>query len=133
MSATLNCCNSCATTETVNIPGSEGTAGVDGVNGINAFSTLTTNLLIPAVGLDVNGIGVGSTLWMVVGQIVIVGEGVNPSLIPNGWAHFRVAGIVDTTTVNLTAMDYDGDTAAGQTLSIGCTISPAGVQGPAGP
>jgi hypothetical protein len=128
----LNCCNPCATTETVNVPGTEGTAGVDGTNGINAYTHLTTTLLIP-VAPNTVVVGVESALWMVIGQVVIVGEGVTPTSAPNGWAHFEVAGLPSATSVTLLPLDYLGDTAALQTLDIGCNVSPAGLQGPAGP
>lgn len=132
MSATLNCCNTCATTETVNVPGGEGAAGVDGTNGVNAYTHLTTDLVIPVAPNTVT-VGVESSLWMVIGQVVIIGEGVTPSDAPNGRAHFEVTALPSATSVTLEPLDYLDDTVAGQTLATGCTVSPAGMQGPAGP
>jgi hypothetical protein len=132
MAAPLNCCNPCATVETVNIPGVEGTAGTDGADGVNAFTQLTADLVIPVQGANVTAF-VSSALWMVIGQVVIIGEGVIPSNAPNGWANFQVASIASATEVTLTFLEYDGDTATGQTLATGATVSPAGLVGPAGP
>lgn len=133
MSATLSCCSSCATVETVNVPGAEGSAGVDGTNGINAYSTTTDAIgPLPAADADAGIIGVESSVWMVVGQIVIVGDGVN-SVGETGWGHFLVTAIPNATSVRLEYKDYAGDKGTGTTLLSGCTISPAGLIGPAGP
>ena len=132
MSATLSCCNTCATVETVNVPGPEAAAGVDGSNGINAYTHTTANLTpIPAEG-DPITIAVDSSAWMVVGQIVIVGDGL-PSVGETGWGHFQVTGIPSATSVTLEFLNYSGDEVAGGTLLSGCTVSPAGMIGPAGP
>jgi len=132
MSAPLQCCTPCATTETVNTPGGEGAAGTDGTNGINAYTTLTANLVIPAEAANVTAYVV-SSVWMVIGQVLIIGEGIIPSSAPNGWANFQVAAIPDATSVTLTFLNYTGDQIAGQTLASGATVSPAGLIGPAGP
>lgn len=131
MSATLSCCTPCATVETVNTPGSEGVAGTDGVDGVNAFTITTANIVIPGIGANV-GASVESSVWMVVGQILVIGDGVN-SVGEDEWAHFRVAAIPDATSVTLTYMGYTGDGGGDGTLLAGCTVSPAGVEGPAGP
>lgn len=105
---------------------------MDGTNGVNAFTHLIGALVIPVAPNTVT-VGVETSIWMVVGQVVIIGEGVNPSDNPNGWAHFLVTALPSSTSVTLEPLDYLGDAAAGQTLAIGCTVSPAGLQGPAGP
>jgi hypothetical protein len=134
MSSPLACCNTCATTETVNVPGNEGDPGLDGTNGVDAFTHLTEGLLIPAEGNSIT-IGVESSVWMVVGQILIIGEGVIPSDAPNGWANFQVTGIPSAVSVTLTSLQYPGDTpdGGGATLASGATVSPAGLIGPTGP
>jgi hypothetical protein len=132
MSAPLACCNTCATTETVNTPGSEGPEGLDGTNGVNAFTHLTQSLLIPVEGNSIT-IGVESSVWMVIGQILIIGEGIVPTAAPNGWANFQVTGIPSSVSVTLKSLQYPGDTASGGTLASGATVSPAGLIGPTGP
>lgn len=60
---------------------------------------------------------------MTYGQVVIVGEdGV-------GWAHFRVAATVGTTSVTLTYLGYTGDLDHGVVISSGSKVAPSGVQG----
>lgn len=132
MSAPLSCCNPCATIETVNIPGLEGDPGINGTDGQNAYTRVTANFTIPAQG-DTVDIAVESSVWLVVGQVVIVGEGIIPSDAPNGWANFQVAALPNSTTIRGTFLNYSGDTATGQVLADGCTVSPAGLIGPAGP
>lgn len=133
MAAPLSCCNPCAQVETVNVPGTEGEAGTDGVDGVNAFTYLTANLLIPNISPDTRTANVNNSTWMVIGQILIIGEGIIPTAAPNGWAHFQVVGIPDPTSVELIFLDYPGDTPTGDTLASGCVVSPAGMQGPTGP
>lgn len=132
MSSLLNCCNPCAETETVNVPGTEGDPGIDGVDGINAFTTTVDAILLPAGDADVGPITVASAVWMVVGQVVIVGDGAT-SVGETGWGHFRVKTIHSATSVTLTYLDYTGDKGTGENLLAGCTLSPAGVIGPVGP
>lgn len=132
MSAPLNCCNQCATLETVNIPGGEGDPGVDGTDGVNAYTRVSANFTIPAED-DTVDVSVNTSAWMVVGQIVIVGEGLTPSNAPNGWANFQVTALPNSTTARLKYLNYTGDTATGQVLANGCVVTPAGLIGPAGP
>lgn len=129
MASVLNCCNSCSETETVNIPGVEGAPGVDGINGINAYTLLTADLTIPAIAATVLA-SVTSSVWMVIGQVLIIGEGIVPSDAPNGWANFQVTAIPDATSVTLTYLGYTGDTATGEVLATNATVSPAGLIGP---
>jgi len=135
MSATLSCCTPCATVETVNVPGTEGDPGTNGTNGVNAFSTTESQILfVPGGGEAPLGapVTVDTTLWMVVGQEVIIGDGVN-SVGETDWAHFRITAIGNATTVSLTYLDYPGDGAGDGILLVGCTVSPSGPIGPAGP
>lgn len=134
MSATLQCCTPCATTETVNTPGSEGTPGTDGTNGQNAYTVTVSQISFTPGGGEqaIVGVVLESAVWLVVGQIVIIGDGVN-SVGETDWGHFRVTAITSATTVNLTYLDYAGDGAGDGILLVGCTVSPAGQVGPAGP
>lgn len=130
MSATLNCCNPCATVETVNVPGIPGVDGADGVDGVNAVTHLDGEFVYNPLPNSSNpGVPVLDTSWMAVGQVLLIGDGF-PSVGEEHWGHFRVAGIVDATHVNLTYLDYLGDNFSGggdNTLASGCRVVPAGV------
>lgn len=134
MSSTLQCCTPCATVETVNVPGSEGEAGTNGTNGVNAYTTTVSQItFVPGGGEQlIVGVILDSAVWLVVGQELIIGDGVN-SVGETDWGHFRVAAITSATTVNLTYLDYPGDGAGDGILLVGCVVSPSGQIGPAGP
>lgn len=130
MSAPLSCCNPCSTVETVNVPGIEGAPGVDGVDGQNAYTFLTADILSFANPVTANVI---SSVWMVVGQVLIIGDGY-PSVGETNYAHFRVSSIPSSTQVVLTYLGYSVDNGDGDgTLLTGCGVSPSGEEGPAGP
>jgi hypothetical protein len=119
MPATSPCAPSCCvTTQTVNVPGLAGASGLNGTNGINATTLTTQNFVVPAIGATV-GVSVVSSVWMVVGQIVIA----------SGPANFIVATVPTTTSATLQFLGYPGDVAPGVTINTGATISPAGLQG----
>lgn len=127
MSAASPCVPCCSTPQSVNIPGLEGEPGDNGTNGISAFSITTTQTVVPIPTVTVN-VDVNSTLWMVIGQIVIVGQGVGAGLAGPGPSTFKVDSIPSATVVSLEYLGYAGDVApgGGNTLSTGCIISPAG-------
>lgn len=130
MSATLSCCTPCAEVETVNVPGTEGPAGVDGTNGVNAYTTTTSEIASFANPVSVD---VVSSVWLVIGQILIIGDGF-PSVGETNWAHFRVTAIPSATSVTLEYLAYpDDDGDLDGVLIVGCSVSPAGMIGPAGP
>lgn len=131
MSAPLSCCTPCATTETVNVPGVEGQAGTDGLDGENAYTSLTAQFGVPGANVQIPII-VASTLWMVVGQILIIGDGAN-SVGEDGWGHFQVISIQGATDVTVEYLAYPDDNNTDGVMFAGCTVSPAGVIGPAGP
>lgn len=135
MSSPLNCCSSCATVETVNTPGTEGEAGLNGTDGVNAFTITTEDITFVDGGgeADVGVISVESSIWMVVGQVLIIGAGVNGPAAETEWGHFRVTAIPNATSVQLSYLDYTGDGGGDGVLLTGCTVSPAGIVGPAGP
>jgi hypothetical protein len=123
----LDCCRPCATVQTVNVPGPEGLESADGLNGVNAFTQTTVDFIIPAQG-DVVTAAVASSIWMVIGQVVIVGVGV--SGLGNGPAHFQVSSLPGSTSVGLEFLNYTGDLASGVTIGAGSTVSPSGMIGP---
>lgn len=121
----LQCCNSCGTVQTVNVPGSEGTAGVDGTDGLNAFShTTTLTFPLPGDGNPVD-VDVDSSAWMVLGQIVVVGIGVD-GLGGTGPQHFTVTALPSATQVTLTQTDVAGDVQTGD-ITAGAVVSPSAV------
>lgn len=71
---------------------------------------------------------VGSTIWMVVGQILFV----------QGLGHLQVASVLTSTTVSLKNLEdaataaYLANSAAGTVAGINSKVSPAGTQGPTG-
>lgn len=108
------CVPCCATAQTVNVPGIQGDAGADGDDGVNAYSTLS-------VGFNSAGVGTGHTLtvdnslWMAVGQIIVV----------DGPVHMIVVSTPTSTSVTVTELGYAGDVIGA--IAAGATISPSGV------
>ncbi len=127
MSATAPCVPCCSTPQSVNIPGVEGDPGDNGLNGVNAYSIVTSDFVVPMPTVTVSAI-VDSTLWMVIGQIVIAGQGVGAALAGPGPSTFKVDSITSATVVVLKYLGYAGDIAPGglNTISAGCIISAAG-------
>ncbi len=88
-----------------------------GRNGINAYSTLISDLLIPAIGANVNAV-VENASWMVPGQNAVF----------EGPATFEVVTVNSLTGVTLTFLGYANDLAPGSTILTGLNVSPAGTQ-----
>lgn len=118
----LQCCQVCGTIQTVNVPGSDGAAGTDGTDGINAFSRTTSNTVLPGNGSDVT-VNVDSSAWMVLGQIVVMGVGVD-GLGTTGPQHFTVAALPSATQATLTQTNVAGDIGAG-TITTGAVLTPS--------
>lgn len=131
MSIPNDCCSPCASVQTVNVPGPQGAGGTNGTNGTNGTSAYSIAMAtnpgdltagtIPAVGSDVP-LKVSSTLWMVVGQIVIIGPQNTPSRF-----HAVVKTIVSTSSVVVTALGYYGDAANPTTIPLNAVVAPAGI------
>lgn len=115
---TAPCTPCCSTPQVVNVPGVPGGNGVTPTNGINALSITSANFTVPAVGATVT-VNVDSSLWYVVGQIVIA----------TGPANFSVSAIPTSTSVTLTFLGYPGDIAPASVIASGATIAPAGQRG----
>src|SRR6185503_10034829 len=75
---TVDCGPACCTTvPPVQVPGLEGDAGLvgtDGTNGVSAYTIVLDDFIIPAIGSNVT-VTVASSVWMVVGQKIFVGDG----------------------------------------------------------
>lgn len=118
----LSCCNACGTIEVTNVPGSEGAAGTNGVDGLNAFAHTTTNTLLPGNGNPVD-VDVDSSVWAVLGQIVVMGVGAD-GLGTTGPQHFTVAALPSATQMTLTQTNVAGDIGAG-TITTGGVVTPS--------
>lgn len=117
MSVPVQCCNPCPTSETVNVPGPEGADGAPGAAGLNAFTITTADFDIPNIGDQVT-VQVGNSSWAVVGQNVFVA----------GAGTFSVSSKPGTGSMILQYLNYAGNTHAGETISAGAGVSPAGTQ-----
>ncbi len=122
MSNTLDCCNPCSSVQPTQVPGLEGAPGLDGVDGINAFTSTTADIVVPNGG-DVVLTSVSSSAWMVIGQGIIVGVGVDG--LGNGPAHFKVSSLPSATSVSLEFLNLSGDLLPGDPITAGATVSPA--------
>lgn len=111
--------NGCSTIEVVNVPGLTGPTGADGTNGQNAFTLLTSPLTLPAANANVTA-AVASSLWMAVGQNVVVSDGTNIG-------NFQVVSFPSVAGVVLKWLNYPGDSVTTSIIAIGATVSPAGL------
>lgn len=128
MSSPVPCVPCCTTPQTVNVPGVQGLAGsngTNGTNGVSAFTTTTQAFTIPAVGSTVT-VQVGSTAFMVIGQVLIIGQG-NLALANPGPMTCVVTVILGSTSMTVKALGYPGDKTNPATIDIGAIVSPAGV------
>jgi hypothetical protein len=117
MSVPIQCCNPCPTVEVTNIPGAEGADGAPGAAGINAFTITTSDFVVPNIGDPVT-VQVGNSSWAAVGQNVFIA----------GAGTFSVTSKLGTGSMTLTYLDYAGNTHAGETITAGAQVSPAGTQ-----
>lgn len=123
MSQATNCSCPCPDPTVVEIPGApgeDGAAGAAGTNGTNAFTTLTANVTIPAIGANVTA-SVAVSSWAGVGQVVFLSDGTDIG-------HFEVISLPNSTSLELQFLGYAGDTAPGQVIGSGGTVSPSGTQ-----
>ncbi len=120
MSTPTDCCNSCPTPTTTNVPGPEGAdgaAGAPGTDGVDSFTQTTADFTVPAVNANVT-INVGNSTWMVIGQIIFIEDA----------GAFEVVSKGSTTSVTLTYLDYDINTASGNSITTGAGVGPSGNQ-----
>ncbi len=119
---TLDCCTPCGTVQVTQVPGNEGPPGIDGIDGVSAYTTTADDLLI-VVGPTTTVIGVVSSVWMVIGQVVIIGSGFGATV--GGPAHFIVVNVLTATSVELLYLGSSGDVAPGDTILAGAIVSPS--------
>jgi hypothetical protein len=101
------------------LPGAAGAAGSSGTDGANSFSILTTaNFTVPAQAADTINLTFDNNQWMIVGQNVFV----------TGAGYFSVKSKTGNTQAILTYLSYTGNNQAGNTISAGVQVSPAGTQ-----
>lgn len=131
-----SCCTPCpTTTTTVSIPGIQGepgVAGTNGTNGLNAFSTLLADMIVPGDTVTPVTITVSSSLWMVIGAELIIGQGQGIVLTNPGPAHFIIDSIPSASSVTLLWLNESGDVPAGSQIDAQALVSPSGKQGNSG-
>lgn len=124
------CAPSCTETEQVMVPGApgqDGADGADGADGVSAFTTTAAQFTMPAEGATVSVL-VGTTAWMAATQKVYVKNA----------GYMEVSSITNLTTVVLKNVEntasslYTENVAPATAVPAGSTITPAGIQGPAG-
>lgn len=121
---TVDCGPACCTTvPPVQVPGLEGDAGLaseDGSNGVSAYTIVLDDFIIPAIGSNVT-VTVASSVWMVVGQKIFVGDGTDSG-------YFEVVSKPGVSSVVLQFLGYADDSAPGATIDAGAGVSPGGTQ-----
>jgi hypothetical protein len=119
MSAAIPCVPCCTTTQVVNVPGLQGAPGTNGINGVNAYAMTTADFTTPSSdGANVS-VSLTNTLWMVVGMVVIIGQGGGAALPVGhtGPATFRVVSLPSSISATLSFLHRTGD--VGNNILIG--------------
>lgn len=98
--------------------GDPGTPGTVGTDGSNAFTLVTADFVVPAKGANVT-VTVGDSSWVALGQAIAV----------QGAGTFLAVAVPSVGTVQLQYLDYSTNTAAGNTVFAGATVSPGGFNG----
>lgn len=134
MSSPVPCTPCCTTPQVTNIPGAPGVNGVGlaGTNGVNAYTLTTADFVVPITGNNVT-IAVLSTAFMVIGQVLIIGQGAGAALANPGPMTGQVVTIPGASSVQVKALGYAGDVVAGTTIGTGtnlgtAVVSPSGLQ-----
>ncbi len=109
--------------------GATGAPGADGSDGINAFTVTTADFVQPdgSGGTPSVVVEVVDSSWIGAGQIIYV----------QGGGYYIVTALSDSTHVTLVNLEdgsgkYSSNLPPGDTISSGSTVSPGGLQGPAG-
>jgi hypothetical protein len=101
-----------------------GKSGQDAfTNFVSSMGANGNNIVPSAAGFSMTAI-VGSTAWMVQGELVVLGS----TSSGFGPATFQVTSISNSTTVVLTWLAYSLDVAAGTSIPGGTGVSPTGTQ-----
>jgi len=101
--------------------GADGADGAAGTPGINAFTTTAAGFVQPQPNTSIQ-VGLVSTEWMAVGQVLFIAGG----------GYYRATTLADATSALLTSLGYTGDAAPGTTVAAGAAVTPAGVAGGGG-
>lgn len=127
------CCSTCEEPTTVAVPGpagANGTNGTNGVDGVNAFTTTTAQFTMPAEQANVT-ISVVTSAPFAVGQIIYVKSG-------GASGYFEVISKPSTVSLEIKNLEntatsvYLTNSAPGVVFANGGSVSPGGLQGPAG-
>lgn len=125
MSSSVPCTPCCTTPQVTNVPGLEGLPGGNGTNGVNAYSVTTADFVVPALNANVT-VAVASAVAFVIGQVLIVGQGIGTVLANPGPATFQVVALPGPTSITLKYLQASGDVATGATISTGAIVAPSG-------
>ncbi len=108
----------CAVVEAVNVPGLKGDPGNDGADGQNAYTITTADFILPAANANVM-VSVASSLWMAVGQNLVISDGTNVG-------NFLIISFPTANSVIVEWLNYPGDSVTTTTILSGATVSPGG-------
>lgn len=132
MSTLSDCCApTCCTPSTPPVqipgaPGATGAAGTNGVNGASAYTVTTNDFVNPPDTVTPVTINVASSIWMVIGEFLIIGQGLGAALANPGPTTLKITAIPSTTSVTGLWQNFPGDVAAGATISSGAVVTPSG-------
>lgn len=127
MSIPADCCTPCSTVQYTSVPGTQGASGVngaDGTNGQNAYTVIVGAQTLPANSVTPQSFTVLSTLWMVVGETVIIGQGGTSPAMPLP-AHLTITAITNSTTFVATFNHVSGDAAFGAAIPDQAVVTPS--------
>lgn len=123
----VDCCSPCdsqiAPVVIPGIQGIQGTAGTNGTNGQNAFATTTAQFTTPADLVTTSTVSVTSSVWMVVGETVILGQGPGAILANPGPATYLVTAIASPNTFTGHLINVADEN---KVISAGAVVSPTG-------
>lgn len=117
MAIPQDCCRPCPDVLVTQVPGPEGANGADGAAGINAYTITSADFVVPAINGSVT-VNVGNSSWATVGQNIFI----------QGAGTFSLTSKPGTGSMTLTYLNYAGNTHAGETITAGAGVSPAGTQ-----
>ncbi len=109
--------------------GAAGATGATGAVGQGSYTTTGTTFVMPASGGSVS-IGVASSAWLVIGEVLFVGPGGTAGGTAAGY--LSVVGLTGTTGAILKNLGYAGNAASGVTIVVGAGVTPVGLQGATG-
>lgn len=112
----------------MNTPGAPGAPGTPGTDGQSAYTVTTADFVVPVDTVTPVTVPVLSSLWMVIGQVLIAGQGEGTTLANPGPATFKVNAIPSGSAVQLLWLQQVGDVAGGTTISSGAVVSPSAEQ-----